>query len=216
MFILSAEKNMLTLLEHEPVTSGSVNVYRVLFRFSTEWEELDRVAVFRAGGDPVSILLPPDGACVIPWEVLESPGRQLFAGVYGRRFAAGEDGQTVEQIVLPTQWVYLGTILPGAAPGQEAQPPPEPMWTQALEGKGDALAYTAGGELGLWSGDRLLSAVPVEGGSEGGTTDHRLLRNRDAEEQHPITSITGLSAELSRIPEPVEPLTNQDLEELLT
>lgn len=53
------------------------------------------------------------------------------------------------------------------------------------------------------------------GGGEGGTSDHRALDNRDAAEQHPIGSISGLADELSRIPEPVEALTNEELEGLL-
>lgn len=48
-----------------------------------------------------------------------------------------------------------------------------------------------------------------------GTTDHRELSERDAEGQHPIQSIIGLEEELNRIPEPVEALTNSELEEIL-
>ena len=89
-------------------------------------------------------------------------------------------------------------------------------WQEALDGKGDTLAYTEEGELGLYSGDKLLSSVPIEGGSgEGGTTDHRRLSHRDALDQHPIASISGLEKELNRIPEPVEALTNTELEEML-
>ena len=48
MFILQANKNKLAVLEREPVTSGSVNVYRARFEFSDDWEGLTRKAVFRA------------------------------------------------------------------------------------------------------------------------------------------------------------------------
>ncbi len=48
-----------------------------------------------------------------------------------------------------------------------------------------------------------------------GTIDHRQLSHRDAAEQHPITSISGLDKELQRIPEPVEALTNTELEDML-
>ena len=83
-----------------------------------------------------------------------------------------------------------------------------------LGNKGDGLGYTEDGDLGLYAGERLLSAVPVEGGG-GGTSDHRRLTHRDAEAQHPIESIDGLTAELRKIPAPVEALTNLELEELL-
>jgi len=49
----------------------------------------------------------------------------------------------------------------------------------------------------------------------GGTTDHRNLSHREAVDQHPIASISGLEKELQRIPEPVEALTNTELEEML-
>lgn len=48
-----------------------------------------------------------------------------------------------------------------------------------------------------------------------GTIDHRQLSHRDAAEQHPITSISGLKKELERIPEPAEALTNLELEAIL-
>ena len=206
MFVLYANKNQLHLRSREPLTSGSVNVYQALFEFSPDWDGLERVAVFRAGGESWSVALGEDGQCAIPWEALASHGRQLTAGVYGTR--GGED-------VLPTVWASLGIILEGAAPGENARPPTPDLWQQALAGKGDRLDYTPDGDLALYAQDKLLSAVPVSGGWSGGVTDHRLLSHRDAERQHPIQAIDGLPEELERIPAPVEPLTNEELEVML-
>lgn len=205
MFQLYAEKIQLTVREKEPVTSGSVNVYPVRFEFSADWNGLSRKAVFRAGAVSRTAALDQDGACTIPGEVLERPGCHLFAGVCGRQG---------EEIVLPTVWANLGMILEGAVLSGDA-PEPGPLpddWQEALNSKGDTLAYTDGGELGLYSGDKLLSSVPV---ASGGAADHRVLAHRDAAEQHPIASISGLKAELDRIPEPVEAITNSELEEML-
>lgn len=204
MFVLYADKTQLTVREREPVTSGSINVYPVRFEFSPDWDGLDRTAVFQAGCRSWSVLLEDGGACIVPWEALAVSGCHLFAGVYGQKGA---------DMVLPTIWADLGTVLEGAAPGQEAQPPTPELWQQELARKGDRLAYTETGELGLYAGEKVLSSVPTEGG--GGTTDHRRLNHRDAAEQHPIASISGLRAELDRIPEPVEALTNSELEEML-
>lgn len=66
---------------------------------------------------------------------------------------------------------------------------------------------------GAVTGEAPEPAPPPSG--EGGTTDHRQLSHRDAAEQHPIASISGLEKELNRIPEPVEALTNTELEEML-
>lgn len=205
MFELYANKNRLRVRRREPVTSGSVNVYEARFQFSEDWTGLSRTAVFRAGGVSVSVALGENGACSVPWEVLQKPGVRLEAGVYGTR--GGE-------VVLPTVWADLGFVCAGAAPGDNALPPTPDLWRQELDGKGDKLDLE-GLRLRLMSGDKPLSEVELPGGGEGGTSDHRALTHRDAEKQHPIPAIDGLEEELRRIPAPVEPLTNEDLEEML-
>lgn len=207
MFILYARKNQLTVREREPVTSGSVNIYTARFEFSPDWSGLTKKAIFQAGKETRTVLLDKDGVCTIPWEVLADHGQSLRAGVFG----------TADETALPTTWASLGMILEGVSAAGAPEPAPPPVgWQEALDRKGDRLAYTETGELGLYSGDRELSSVPMEGGSgECGATDHRRLSHRDAEEQHPISSISGLEKELSRIPGPVEALTNTELEEML-
>lgn len=190
MFYLYADKNQLSVRRREPVTSGSVNVYQAGFEFSGDWDGLTRTAIFRAGAESRAVLLGDDNRCTVPWEVLGKPNLELFCGVYGVR-----DGHTV----LPTVWASLGVIHEGASPGQDAQPPTPELWDQALAGKGDALAYD-GLNLSLMSGDKTLSTVEVTGGGEGGTSDHRLLTGREAENQHPISSIVSLEERLDTIP----------------
>ena len=165
MFILYADKTKLTVRQREQITSGSVNVYSARFEFSPDWEGLTRTAVFSAGGEPVSVLLDETGQCVIPWEALTKSGVRLRAGVYGTR-----DGDTV----LPTVWADCGVIFQGAAPGPDAWPPTPELWRQELAGKGDRLDYTPDGELGLYAGDKLLSAVEVSGGGGGWGIGHGL------------------------------------------
>ncbi len=155
MFELYAEKNDLCVQHLERVTSGSVNVYEAAFEFSEDWAGLEKTAVFRAGEKSASVLLGDTGACVVPWEVLTTPGVRLEAGVYGTR--AGT-------VVLPTVWADLGYIHTGAAPGDEARPPTPDLWEQELARKGDRLGYTEAGELGLYAGEKLLGSVPVSGG----------------------------------------------------
>lgn len=188
MYILYAEKSRLVVRAKPdaPLTSGSVNVWPVKFEFSPDWEGLERTAVFRAvKGDPKSRLLGDDNACEIPWEVLTASGVHVYAGVYGKR------GETT---VLPTVWADLGVVAQGAEPGSGAKPPTPDLWEQELARKGDALDYD-GLNLSLKSGGKTLSQVQIAGGGggEGGVSDHRLLTGRDAAEQHPIESITGLN-----------------------
>lgn len=175
--------------DREPLTSGSVNVYTVCFKFNPDWNGLTRVAVFKAGADEKSVLLDDVNQCTIPWEVLQKPMALLQVGVYGTR-----DGNTV----LPTIWTSLGTILPGASPGEASRPPTPDLWEQELARKGDSLAVTESGELGLYAGNKLLSSVPISGSGEGGTSDHRALTHREDEDAHPIKAITHLERELAK------------------
>lgn len=83
----------------------------------------------------------------------------------------------------------------------------------------DPVTYAATKKLVIES---LTGAGAIKGekgdkGDKGdpGTTDHSQLTNRNTPEAHNIESISGLKSELDRIPEPVEPLTNSELEEIL-
>ena len=63
----------------------------------------------------------------MPWELLQSPGCRLWAGVYG----TNPDGS----LQIPTVWADLGVIQPGADPsGDESTEPTLPVWEQAREG----------------------------------------------------------------------------------
>jgi len=157
VFILRAEKNKLTVVQREPMTSGSANVYQCRFSFSNDWNGMQRVAVFKAGAESQPVILDDTNECIIPWEVLTTHWRKLTAGVYGTK-----DGN----VVLPTIWADMGTILEGVSTDAQSMPPTPELWEQELGKKGDKLDYTPDGELGLYSGDKLLSAVSVQGGGE--------------------------------------------------
>ena len=204
MFILYANKNQLTVRKRESLTSGSVNAYEARFEFSPDWEGLTKTAVFKAGNEVRSVLLGADGQCTIPWEVLSSHGRQLTAGICGTR---GTD------MVLPTVYASLGTILEGVAPGENARPPTPDLWEQEIARKADGMKLDDL-TLRLLSGTVTIAQVefPTTGGGEGGTSDHRFLTGRDAGNQHPIDAITGLPYALQTIP---RPMTADELRKIL-
>lgn len=114
MFVLCAVNNHLMVGKKEPVTSGSVNAYRVRFEFSSDWDDLSRIAVFQSGGKEVSVPLDSSGECTIPWEVLTEPGRRLMVGVCGKQD---------EKLILTTIWADLGMVLRGAVSGGQAAQP---------------------------------------------------------------------------------------------
>lgn len=157
MFSLFAKKNVLAVNQREVVTSGSVNVYEVQFQFDSEWDGLEKTAVFRAGDCTVSTLLDETETCIIPWEVFQDAKRTLYAGVYGTK-----NGSTV----LPTIWASLGEIRQGCEPGESTQPPTPSVYEQILAeiGNLDNLATSAK--------DSLVSAINelyYSGGGGGGT-----------------------------------------------
>ena len=113
--------------------------------------------MFKAGKESRIVLLDESGECVIPWEVLVSPGLPLLAGVFG----------SADETALPTTWASLGTILEGVPGDGEGSKPPTPdLWEQELDRKGDTLAYD-GLNLSLKSGDKTLSSVEVAGAGGG-------------------------------------------------
>lgn len=123
MFVLNASKAFLNVLQRELITSGAVHAFRCQFRFSGDWDGLDKTAVFCAGKDKISVVLGPDDTCDIPWEVLRNTCADLHVGVYGTRDDA---------LILPTVWAHLGQIKPGASPGTNATPPTPDVYSQIL------------------------------------------------------------------------------------
>ena len=158
MIILTALKNNLVSRPTELITSGSVNVYPVQFRFSSDWDGLVRTAVFRAGGVTVSILLGGTDECTIPWEVLARPNCSLEVGVYGTQ--GGE-------VVLPTVWARLGTVQEGTGPAEGTQEPTPTVYEQILRTMGSLSELTTQDKSSLVAA--INEAAQSGGGGAGGT-----------------------------------------------
>lgn len=131
MFSIQVAKNRMALTSKEYMTSGSKNVYVCQFEFSSEWEGLEKVAVFAtAMGEsaplPDSVynqLLGDDNRCFIPWEVTKEANTSVYIGVFGTMN---------EEIVLPTVWMDIGTILLGVTTGLDLEPPTPQLYEQIL------------------------------------------------------------------------------------
>lgn len=125
MFILSAEKNKITVLQKVIITSGSVNIYDVKFQFDSEWDGMERVAVFRVGKEKVSVVLDDSNVCKLPWECVRDNyvGKEVLAGVYG---------MVGDNIVLPTIWGSLGVVKEGTELGETALSPTPSVAEQIL------------------------------------------------------------------------------------
>ena len=164
------------------LVAGTVNEYTARFAFSADWDGYQRVAVFNADGTEREKLLTDD-ACKVPWEVL-LPGAYLKVGVYGTK-----DGSR-----MPTIWTtHRQYIHDGAGPTDEAADPSPVLAEQILQRMGDL------GELKTEDKSSLVAAINEvkETGGGGGTSDHSRLKNRDAADQHPMSSIIGLADALA-------------------
>ena len=143
----------------ELLTAGMAKAVTVEFVFSPEWDGLTKTAVFSNGKTTVDVLAANwDGDTVpVPHEVLAVPGRHARVGVYG----ADESG-----VVLPTVWVSLGKVQPGADPsGDETADPSLPVWAQLQKQIGDL------DDLQTYNKGNLVDAINEarsSGGSGGG------------------------------------------------
>ena len=124
MIRLSATKAELTITETETITSGAQRVFECAFTVNSDWDGLNRTAVFRAGTKAVPVLLGDDNTAEIPWEVLQTAGITLRIGLYGTN-AEGD--------VLPTVWADAGMICTGAYLGDDAYPPTPGAYEQLVE-----------------------------------------------------------------------------------
>lgn len=146
----------------ELLTAGMSKAVTVQFIFSPEWDGLTKTAVFSNGKTTVDVLAANwDGDTVpVPHEVLAVPGRHARVGVYG----ADESG-----VVLPTVWVSLGKVQPGADPSGDASADPSlPVWAQLQKQIGDL------DDLKTYNKGNLVQAINEArqsgGGSGGGYT----------------------------------------------
>lgn len=143
----------------ELLTAGMSKAVTVQFVFSPDWDGLTKTAVFSNGKTTVDVLAANwDGDTVpVPHEVLAVPGRHARVGVYG----ADESG-----VVLPTVWVSLGKVQPGADPSGDASADPSlPVWAQLQNQIGDL------DDLQTYNKGNLVDAINEarsSGGSGGG------------------------------------------------
>lgn len=128
------------------LTGGMVGV-PVTFLFDDSWQGLHKTAVFRGGGEPVYVT-GVEARTVVPWEVLRA-SCMLQIGVYG----VSEDGT----LAIPTVWVEVATVLPGADPeGFPAMAPTLPVWKQALD---TAKSVREDADKGLFNGYTPIRGV---------------------------------------------------------
>ncbi|MBQ7466286.1 MAG: hypothetical protein IJS55_07150 [Oscillospiraceae bacterium] len=110
---LTVNGSAIRCLQRTIVTTGMAGA-PVDFAFDEAWDAISgKTAVFRCGDVERQMVLDENGGAVIPAEVLHTPGRTLYIGVYG----ATDSGATWPA---PTPFCDCGMVLLGAEVAEEA------------------------------------------------------------------------------------------------
>ena len=165
------------------LVEGTVNIYTAVCSFDMEWDDYIKTVVFRCGGIEKEKSLSGN-SCQVPWEVLIKD-EYLRIGIYGVK----SDGTSVPTIGTDGLLVH-----PGAGPTEEAAEPSPTLVEQLLNKIGSMDTLKTEDKSSLVAAINEIWASG--GGGSGGTTNHSKLTNRDADDQHPMSSITGLVKEL--------------------
>lgn len=110
------------------ITAGTVGL-PVEFIFDSQWEGLDKTAVFHAG-HKCKIVERVESESIVPWEILDRHGVWLKVGVYG----ANKEGS----VAIPTIWANVSVINAGAHPdGDPSTDPTLPIYKQLMNDIGN-------------------------------------------------------------------------------
>ena len=107
-------------VQSEPLTSGMVG-QPIELEYSADFDGLTLTAVFTNGKTTIDVL-NPGAQCMIPHEVLDTVGEVVKVGIYAVRG---------DELVIPTVYANIGTVLKGADPsGDVSADPTLPVWAQ--------------------------------------------------------------------------------------
>lgn len=198
MFVVTATKNSLSVQGSELMTSGSVNVNFAQIVTSNDWRNLRTTVIFQTRQTVVTIDLGVDNGIpmtvAVPWEVLTTSGETINVGLYG--VTVPESGSQID-VVLPTIWGTLGKVAQGVVlRGGNPPTPSNDLFAELID------------RIDGFEG--VLEEIQANG-----IYEHTKLRERDANEQHPISAITGLQEKLDDVIMPTDLMTSEDLKVIL-
>lgn len=136
----------------EPLTSGMVG-QTIHFEYSHDFDGLMITAVFTDGKNTINVV-NPGNECVIPHEVLTTVGATVKVGIYAVKG---------NELVIPTVYATIGTVLKGADPnGDISVDPTLPVWAQMQSDVGNL------NDLTTEAKNNLVAAIN-EAAASGGT-----------------------------------------------
>lgn len=213
MYWANVSGNSIEVSGKETLVVGNANVNLVIFSFSSEWTSLRRIAVFKNSINMVAVDVPSNQTVEIPWECCEEVNDTVYLGAYGL-----DDEGNVKR---PTTWVSLGKIVDGVNIDTVGHSEPTKSIFIDLIEKVDSLSrdvlgsdYNMDGiSLAIENLEETMTdhRTKIDGLEE--TTEyqshHSNLKGRDEANQHPVSSIDGLSEAIGT------DLTPDDLTKLL-
>lgn len=119
------DKHTVTLVKNEIVNEGEYNVQSCNFQFSSDYDGLPKIAIFKTGTVTKQIMLSGN-TCITPEEVLQTTGI-VGLGVY----AYQTDGDNLVLRYSPTPAVF--TVEPGSYDEGDAPTPPTPSVIEQLQ-----------------------------------------------------------------------------------
>jgi hypothetical protein len=136
-----------------------VKAVQVVFTFSDEWEDFDKIAVFSNGTKTLDVSIDDENKCYIPHEMLEVPGKEVTVGIYG------SEGEGADYSAIPTAECSLGKVLKGVDPlGEEPSEPTPTVWD-------DLIARVVNLEEPAHTGWESVEAEGLLGSSYGASVD---------------------------------------------
>lgn len=121
--IANVKKNLLALENQTILTQGTVG-QTISIALSEDWDGLAVTAVLSAGPLKRDVVVS-DASITIPWELLAEDHRKLYMGLHG----ALPDGS----IVIRTNIVSLGEILPSLSPSENEPEAPSPARADQIQ-----------------------------------------------------------------------------------
>lgn len=165
---LRVDGNTLVLDTGEAMNTGTVGWHRAQFAFDGTWTGLAKTAVWRTAYGDWAALLEEDG-CDLPWEALDHAA-ELAVAVFG----------VGDGVVLTTNYVSLGRVVPGAGPADPAVEPTPAAYETLVELSAHAPRIGADGTWEVWSiGDRAYGSTGVSAAGSGGAVS---ITNTELEE----------------------------------
>lgn len=198
MFEVTVTTRRAVVGNKELITTRSAGI-QVQFTFSEDWDGLSKFAIFRNGddGQEVPVALPNSNLITIPPQSCSEDyvDETVFVGVYG------SDG--VGGVIIPTIWVSLGVLRPGAVTTDIITPPqPTPdMWAQILAIANNAVAIAdeceANETLRVAAEELRASAESLRASAEQARANAEAQRVA-AEQVRSSSELTRLSQESAR------------------